>query len=181
MDIPQLKFQPKHKDERGVFSPVSLININDLDLDKRWVQVNTSISTNKYTLRGLHYQLDPFTQCKYLTVISGKVLDFVVQTNSLKSDFGKIYTFEVDDNHAVIVPRGYAHGILTLEPNTVIQYLVDNKYSPENERSLLWHTVPGLYDEIVSRIDDFSEKNLTISEKDQKGHHYQDLIAEVVF
>jgi dTDP-4-dehydrorhamnose 3,5-epimerase len=181
MEIPQLKFQPVYKDERGVFSPVSLININDLDLDKRWVQVNTSISEHKYTLRGMHYQIDPFKQCKYLTVIKGKILDFVVQTNHLKSDFGKIYLFEVGENHAVIVPRGYAHGILTLEPNTVVQYLVDNKYSPENEFSVKWDTVPGLTEMFQNYIPDFNPKNITISEKDRDGHSYQELEKEVVF
>jgi dTDP-4-dehydrorhamnose 3,5-epimerase-like enzyme len=79
MDTPELRHQPVYKDERGVFSPVSLYNYNDSLIDKNWVQVNTSVSDYKYTFRGLHLQLSPFEQTKYLTVIKGKILDFVVK------------------------------------------------------------------------------------------------------
>jgi dTDP-4-dehydrorhamnose 3,5-epimerase len=182
METPELRFQPVYEDERGLFSAVSLWNINDRLMDKRWLQVNTSVSDHKYTLRGLHLQLEPFEQTKYLTVIKGKVLDFVVNCNEFSKDYGKIHVFEVDKDHAVYVPRGYAHGVLTLEDNTVLQYLTDNLYNPEKERSVLWSSVSGLEDIIKEYLPHFKPSYLTISEKDQNGINFSDvkLYAPVV-
>ena len=81
-----------------------------------------------------------------------------------KEHFGMAYTFEVDKDHAVMVPRGYANGLITLEQNTVIQYFVDNPYSPENERSIYYGSV-GIFDSIVSDLTDFPH----VSEKDKNG------------
>jgi dTDP-4-dehydrorhamnose 3,5-epimerase len=175
MDTPELRHQPVYKDERGVFSPVSLYNYNDSLIDKNWVQVNTSVSDYKYTFRGLHLQLSPFEQTKYLTVIKGKILDFVVNCNHLNKDYGKIHVFEVDENHAVLVPRGYAHGLLTLEDNTIVQYLVDSRYSFDHEVSVQWNTVPGLEQTIKDLVPHFTESYLTISDKDRDGTDFKDV------
>jgi dTDP-4-dehydrorhamnose 3,5-epimerase len=182
METPELRFQPVFEDERGKFSAISLWNIHDSKMDKRWLQVNTSISDYKYTLRGLHLQLDPFEQTKYLSVISGKVLDFVVNCNEYSKEYGKIHVFEVDKDHAVYVPKGYAHGVLTLEDNTVLQYFTDNLYNPEKERSVLWSSVPGLEDIIKEYVPHFKDTYLTISEKDKTGIEFSEvkLYAPVV-
>lgn len=169
METPELRFQPTHKDERGLFSATSLWNINDKQLDKRWIQVNTSVSDHKYTFRGLHLQLEPFAQTKYLNVIKGKILDFVINCNEFHKDYGKLYVFEVDTDHAVYIPKGYAHGLLTLEDNTVVQYFTDNIYNSDKERSILWSSVLGLEESIKEHLPSFSSSYLTISKKDTNG------------
>ena len=175
METPELRFQPVYKDERGLFSATSLWNVNDKQLDKRWLQVNTSVSDYKYTFRGLHLQLEPFAQTKYLNVIKGKILDFVVNCNEFHKEYGKVYVFEVDTDHAVYIPKGYAHGILTLEDDTVVQYFTDNVYSPEKERSILWSSVSGLEDSIREHLPHFTPSYLTMSEKDTNGIHFSEV------
>lgn len=152
------------KDERGVFCPSPIQMINNKELDKFWIQVNTSVSDEKYTLRGVHYQEEPFEQAKYLKVIKGKVLNLLICVDKLRADFGEVTTFEIDDNHAVMIPRGYGNCVFTLEPNTIIQYFVDNNYSLENERSVSYKSIPK-FKEIISQYT----SSPIISDKDLNG------------
>ena len=163
----EIHFLIEHKtfgDHRGNFCGSPIDMPKDKRLDKKWVQVNTSISIDTFTLRGLHFQLEPFQQSKYLKVIYGKIINFVLCVDQTRPDYGTVYSFEIDKDHAVMVPRGFANGLLTLEPNTVIQYFVDNNYKPEYERSILYSSVPQI-DVLVNKyIND-----PIISDKDLKG------------
>jgi len=94
---------------------------------------------------------------------------FIICVDNKLPDFGEKYFFEVDKNQAVLVPKGYANALITLEPNTIIQYLVDNTYSPENERSLYYGSVP----EFKSMVDGFTNTPV-ISEKDLNGILWED-------
>jgi dTDP-4-dehydrorhamnose 3,5-epimerase-like enzyme len=123
----------------------------------------------------MHLQLEPFAQTKYLNVIKGKILDFVVNCNEHHKDYGKLYVFEVDTDHAVYIPKGYAHGLLTLEDDTIVQYFTDNVYSPEKERSVLWSSVSGLEDKIKEYVPYFTPSYLTMSEKDENGIHFSEV------
>lgn len=164
MEIPFLIEHKTFGDHRGNFCGSPIDMPKDKRLDKKWVQVNTSISIDTFTLRGLHFQLEPFQQSKYLKVIYGKIINFVLCVDQTRPDYGTVYSFEIDKDHAVMVPRGFANGLLTLEPNTVIQYFVDNNYKPEYERSILYSSVPQI-DVIVNKyIND-----PIISDKDLKG------------
>ena len=173
MDYP---FKVKHQtfgDHRGNFCGSPIDMIEDERLDKKWVQVNTSISIDTFTLRGLHFQLEPFQQSKYLKVIYGKIINFVLCVDPTRPDYGSVYSFEIDKDHAVMVPRGFANGLLTLEPNTVIQYFVDNNYKPEYERSILYSSLPQI-DVLVNKyIND-----PIISDKDAKGIIWEDYQKE---
>lgn len=151
------------EDDRGNFCPSPLV-LNDPEIDRNWVQVNTSISPLKYTVRGLHYQEPPCEQAKYLKVVYGKIRSMILCIDRGREDFGMAYTFEVDKDHAVIVPRGYANGLITLEQNTVIQYFVDNPYSPSHEKSIFYGSV-GIFETIVSDLTKFPH----VSEKDKNG------------
>jgi dTDP-4-dehydrorhamnose 3,5-epimerase len=164
MEIPFLIEHKTFGDHRGNFCGSPIDMPKDKRLDKKWVQVNTSISIDTFTLRGLHFQLEPFQQSKYLKVIYGKIINFVLCVDQTRPDYGTVYSFEIDKDHAVMVPRGFANGLLTLEPNTVIQYFVDNNYKPEYERSILYSSVPQI-DVLVNKyIND-----PIISDKDLKG------------
>ena len=164
MEIPFLIEHKTFGDHRGNFCGSPIDMPKDKRLDKKWVQVNTSISIDTFTLRGLHFQLEPFQQSKYLKVIYGKIINFVLCVDQTRPDYGSVYSFEIDKDHAVMVPQGFANGLLTLEPNTVIQYFVDNNYKPEYERSILYSSVPQI-DVLVNKyIND-----PIISDKDLKG------------
>ena len=148
-------------DERGSFSPLSLF-----ELDKKWKQSNISVNPKKFTLRGLHYQSGETSQAKLVKVINGRILDFVVDLRVPLRPYNNCQFFEMKGGDELIVPRGFAHGFITLEENTVVQYLVDNDYSPKTEGSLLWSSFPDIKNEILRIDSTFDESSIIISEKD---------------
>ena len=148
-------------DERGSFSPLSLF-----ELDKEWKQSNISVNPKKFTLRGLHYQTGETSQSKLVKVINGRILDFVVDLRIPLRPYNNCQFFEMKGGDELIVPRGFAHGFITLEENTIIQYLVDNDYSPKTEGSLLWSSLPDIRNEILKLDSTFEVSNIIISEKD---------------
>jgi dTDP-4-dehydrorhamnose 3,5-epimerase len=149
-------------DHRGTFAPLSLTA-----LDKIWIQSNISFNPKKGTFRGLHFQVGEFAQAKLVKVITGCIIDFIVDIRPESDDYMKVYEFLVNPGEELYVPRGYAHGFLTIEENTVVQYLVDNVYSPENEGSIYWKEVPEVLDTMIEYHDGvLNEKEIIISEKD---------------
>jgi dTDP-4-dehydrorhamnose 3,5-epimerase len=148
-------------DERGSFSPLSLF-----ELDKEWKQSNISVNPKKFTLRGLHYQSEETAQAKLVKVINGKILDFVVDLRIPLRSYNNCQFFEMKGGDELIVPRGFAHGFITLEENTIVQYLVDNDYSPKTEGSLLWSSFSEIKNEILRLDSTFDESSIIISEKD---------------
>ena len=142
-------------DERGSFSPLSLFELN-----KEWKQSNISVNPKKFTIRGLHYQTNP-PQTKYVKVVQGSIIDFMVDLETGETDY-----CEVNENQAVYVPNNMAHGFLTLEPNTIVVYMVEGDYNPESEHSLVWFKNPT----VSNVVFEHSEGNkITISEKDKLG------------
>jgi len=164
MEKPFIVDQKTFKDERGVFCATPIQMIRNKELDKFWVQVNTSISEEKYTLRGVHFQTEPFEQAKYLKVIKGKILNLLICVDKMRPDFGNILEFEVTDDQAVMIPRGYGNCVFTLEPGTIIQYFVDNDYSVKNEISMSYKTIQR-FKEIIDQYT----TNPVISDKDLNG------------
>lgn len=154
MEIAKLFDSPTFLDNRGSFTPMSLSMF-----DKEWIQSNVSFNEKKYTFRGLHYQQGEYAQAKLVKVIHGQILDYIVDLRPESPDYMKLQEFKLTRNNALLVPRGYAHGFITTEKNTVVQYLVDNVYDKESERTLFWNTVPELEKKLMG-ID------LIISEKD---------------
>jgi len=138
-------------DNRGTFIPYNL---------EGWDQMNISINEAKYTFRGLHYQTKPY-QTKLVKVIQGKVLDFLYD---IKTDTVEVY--ELNQDNELLVTSNYAHGFLTLEPNTIFTYLVSGDYNPKSEHSIVWDTIPSIKSIINYTIRD---NKLTISEKDKIG------------
>lgn len=145
-------------DGRGSFTPISL-----KIFDKDWLQSNVSFNTESNTFRGLHYQKREFAQAKLLKVIHGEIIDYVVDLRPESEEYMKLQEFKLTRNNALLVPRGYAHGFITTEKNTVVQYLVDNVYNKESEGTLFWNEVPELAKKLKGR-------NLVISTKDDPNN-----------
>jgi dTDP-4-dehydrorhamnose 3,5-epimerase len=139
------------RDNRGLFIPYNL---------EGWDQMNISTNESKFTFRGLHYQTKPY-QTKLVKVIQGKVLDFLydIKTNTVE-------VYELNQDNELLITSNYAHGFLTLEPNTIFTYLVSGDYNPKSERSIVWNTIPEIKSVIEYTIRD---NKLTISEKDKIG------------
>lgn len=144
-----------YNDHRGSYTPISLI-------DSQYVWTQCSVSTNEkpFTFRGLHYQT-VYPQTKYIKVISGSIVDFAVDLETKQVEH-----LVLNNQNGILIPNTKAHGFLTLEPNTIICYLVDNKYAPGYEHSIVWNTIP----DVKSIVDEYVGKNrIIISEKDSAG------------
>jgi dTDP-4-dehydrorhamnose 3,5-epimerase len=140
-EIPDvILIEPKiHGDERGYF--VETFREDKLSgflgYKINFCQDNESKS-KKGVLRGLHYQLPPFAQTKLVRVIKGKVLDVAVDIRKGSPTFGKYVAVELSEQNKkqLLVPRGFAHGFVVLEDDTIFAYKVDSYYSPECDKGI---------------------------------------------
>jgi dTDP-4-dehydrorhamnose 3,5-epimerase len=142
-------------DNRGSYTP---IDVKTLGID--WTQCSISVNDKEFTFRGLHYQTDP-PQKKYIKVIQGEILDIALDLVT-----GDVEYVHLTSNDAVIISETKAHGFLTLEPNTIVSYLVEGKYNPETEHSIPWWKNSEIF-EIIMRYSE--NKPIVISEKDSIG------------
>lgn len=128
-----------HGDSRGYFvETFRQDKLEDfLGYKINFCQDNESKSS-KGVLRGLHYQLHPAAQTKLVRVIQGRVLDVAVDIRKNSPTFGQHVAVELssDNKRQLLVPRGFAHGFVVLEDDTIFAYKVDNYYSPENDRGI---------------------------------------------
>lgn len=131
-----------HGDHRGYFfEPYNRKTyVEKWGIDEVFVQDNESFSCHGI-LRGLHYQLEPMAQAKLVRAALGEVLDIAVDIRKSSPDFGKVYTYILDDkkHDQLFVPRGFAHGFAVLSETAIFQYKVDNFYSKEHERGILYN------------------------------------------
>lgn len=158
--------EPKiHGDERGYF--VETFRQDKLDeflgYKINFIQDNESKST-RGVLRGLHYQLPPFEQTKLVRVISGSILDVAVDIRKNSPNFGKYVMAELNQTNKaqLLVPKGFAHGFVALEDDTIVAYKVDNYYSKKCDRGIA-------YDDKDIGVDwQLQAKDLILSDKDKK-------------
>ncbi len=135
-------------DERGYFSPFFIQKEMDKEKIKFYgvVQCNRSKSA-KGVVRGLHFQKDPKCQTKLVEVIQGSAIDVVVDIREGSPTYGKhtavlLKPYDANDKESgrqLYVPRGFAHGFISLEDNTIFQYLIDNDYAPDYEGGIYWN------------------------------------------
>ena len=136
-------FEPKvFYDLRGCFfETFSLREFEDNVQKINFVQDNESFSAKRGVLRGLHFQKGNAAQAKLVRVVQGRVLDVAVDIRLDSSTYGKYVSVELsaENKRLFFVPRGFAHGFLVLEDNTIFQYKCDNYYAPEMEGSYRWN------------------------------------------
>ena len=135
-----LEIIPKrHGDARGFFvETYNAERFAQAGIDLVFVQDNHSYSAAAGVLRGLHYQLAPRAQDKLLRVIRGSVFDIAVDVRRGSETFGRWVALEVsaEKGNQILVPKGFAHGFVTLVPDTEVLYKVTDTYSPEHDRSI---------------------------------------------
>jgi dTDP-4-dehydrorhamnose 3,5-epimerase len=139
-------------DERGWFKETYVENdFFNNELNIKIVQENHSCS-KKNVFRGMHYQSWPYEQGKLIRVINGSLVDFFVDLRVDSNTFGKLGYSKLDkDSHMIWIPRGFAHGVYTLEDDTELIYKCDNKYFPLSEHGIYVGSIP----EINSVIDEY--------------------------
>ena len=130
------------KDSRGIFFESFRADLlkKQTSLDISFVQDN-HVKSSQGVLRGLHYQLPPYAQDKLVRVIQGEVLDVIVDIRKSSSTFGR-YVAEIlssDNKKQLYIPKGFAHGFLTLSETSEFIYKVTNFYSPQDERCIAWN------------------------------------------
>jgi len=138
-------------------------------LNTRWVQINNSMSCNIGTLRGLHYQRAPHAEVKLVRCIRGSIWDVVVDLRSGSETYGKWFgaTLSEENRTMMYVPKGFAHGFVSLESDSEILYLVSDFYAPEAEGTLIWNDPDvGIKWPINPQV---------LSDKDLKGRRLSEL------
>ncbi|PEC56403.1 dTDP-4-dehydrorhamnose 3,5-epimerase [Bacillus cereus] len=160
------------EDNRGFF--MESYNASKLEgggINYNFIQDNHSLSTEVGVIRGLHYQLSPKAQTKMIRVIRGAIFDVVVDIRKKSPTFGKWFGIELssENKKQLLIPKGFAHGFCTLAPDTEVIYKVDELYSPELDRGIMWND---------SEINiKWPTNNPILSIKDQKHPNLKD--AEV--
>ncbi|WP_159588046.1 dTDP-4-dehydrorhamnose 3,5-epimerase [Chelativorans xinjiangense] len=129
----------KFGDERGYFSETyNRAKFSEQGVSIEFVQDNQSYSARKGVLRGLHYQLPPRAQDKLVRVLKGRIFDVAVDIRRDSPTFGRWVGLELSEErwNQILMPKGFAHGFVTLEEHTVVAYKVSDYYSPEHDRGI---------------------------------------------
>jgi len=152
-------------DSRGYFSELyNAKALAEAGIDDVFVQDNFSLSSRAGTVRGLHYQVAPYSQVKLVRVSRGRILDVAVDLRPSSPTYKKHVSVELSAENGVqiYIPDGFGHGFCTLEPDTELVYKVSSHYAPGAEAGVLWSD-PEL------NIDwPVSERDAILSEKDAK-------------
>lgn len=164
MSLPRLIVPKRHPDARGWFAETyNEARLRALGIDDRFVQDNQSYSQRAGTLRGLHFQAPPFAQAKLISVLRGRVLDVAVDLRRGSPTFGKYVSAELsaETGCQLYIPAGFAHGVLTLENDVVLNYKVSGYYAAAHEGGLRWD------DPDIAIAWPVAAGAITLSEKDR--------------
>ena len=161
-------------DHRGFFSETFHVSrFAEAGIEGPFVQDNHSLSAEVGTLRGLHFQIAPSPQGKLVRCTAGRILDVAVDIRTGSPTFGQHVSAELsaDNGHQLWVPAGFAHGFITLEPDTEVQYKVTGYYDPNADKGLAW-------DDPALGIDwPLPPSGAVLSAKDQEHPQLADLRA----
>ena len=141
MNLPRLIVPMRHPDARGWFAETfNEARLRALGIDCRFVQDNQSYSQRAGTLRGLHFQAPPFAQIKLISVLRGRVLDVAVDVRRGSPTFGRYVSAELsaETGCQLYIPTGFAHGVLTLENDVVLNYRMSGYYAAAHEGGIRW-------------------------------------------
>lgn len=159
-------------DDRGYFFESFREDVfNDaVGREVNFIQDNQSLSVEKGTVRGLHYQAPPFAQAKLIRCVAGAIVDIIIDVRKGSPTFGQNIRVELNatNHHQLLVPRGFLHGFVTTEPNSIVTYKVDNPYDQASDGSVRWNS-PSL------GLDwGLDAKDATLSAKDLNAVGFED-------
>ncbi|MGF1461777.1 MAG: dTDP-4-dehydrorhamnose 3,5-epimerase [Maricaulaceae bacterium] len=165
-------FEPKRfGDHRGYFSETyNKRQFLEFGLAVEFVQDNQSLSRDRGVLRGLHFQARPFAQDKLVRCVAGAVFDVAVDIRHGSPTFGRSVsaTLSAENGRQIFVPKGFAHGFVTLTPNTEVVYKVTDYYAPEHDFGLAWN------DPAIGINWPIPDAEIILSEKDRKHPSLRD-------
>ena len=164
MSLPRLIVPKRHPDARGWFAETfNEARLRALGIDCPFVQDNQSYSQRAGTLRGLHFQAPPFAQAKLISVLRGRALDVAVDLRRGSPTFGKHVSAELsaETGRQLYIPAGFAHGVLTLENDVVLNYKVTGYHVAAHEGGIRWD------DPDIDIAWPIAAGAITLSEKDQ--------------
>ena len=166
LSIPKVKvlIPEKHGDRRGFFSEVySRKALAAAGIDFEFVQDNHSSSARRGTVRGLHFQVPPRAQDKLVRVVRGSAFDVAVDLRRSSSTYGRHVSvvLSAETWNQILIPAGFAHGFMTLEPETEVVYKSSDYYAPDHDRGLLWN------DPALGIRWPLPERDAVLSEKDR--------------
>lgn len=156
-------------DHRGWFmESYSKVKFTEAGITNDFVQDNQSFSAQKGTLRGLHYQLNPKSQAKIVRCTKGAILDVAVDIRKGSPMFKQWVAIELsaENKKQIFIPRGFAHGFVTLTNDVEVQYKADNYYAPECDGTIL-------YNDPAIGVN-WGEGDFILSEKDQNALRLED-------
>ena len=153
----------KIPDHRGFFARIwdkDMFKKNHLN--ENFVQSSISFNKKKYTLRGMHFQSNPFEEVKMVRCTKGKIFDVIIDLRTNSNTFKKWISIELSENNlqTVYIPKGMAHGFQTLEDNTEVFYQMSQYFNPEYCKGIRW-------DDPEFSIN-WPNKSPILSEKDSK-------------
>jgi dTDP-4-dehydrorhamnose 3,5-epimerase len=132
----------KFGDARGFFAETyQRQRFAEAGITQEWMQDNQSYSAEKGVLRGLHFQVAPHAQDKLIRVLRGSIFDVAVDIRNGSATYGKWVScvLSAEKFNQLLIPKGFAHGFVTLEPNVEVLYKVSAPYSPECDRGVRWN------------------------------------------
>ena len=163
-----------YKDLRGNFSEVFLNNLDYKEFNLDYVQENESIS-KKNVFRGMHFQKGKYSQSKLIRVVKGRVIDFICDLRKSSKTFKKIIKIDLDPYKILFLPKGLAHGIFSLDEDTILNYKCDEIYNSNYESGFNLLNSDFIIDLKIEK------KDILISDKDRdlpildKSYIYKDL------
>lgn len=167
----------RYADSRGSFCETyNEARFAAVGLPTRWVQDNQSVSAEAGTVRGLHLQLAPHAQDKLVRVLAGAVFDVAVDLRPGSASLGRWVgvRIDADTGNQLLVPKGFAHGFMTLEPDTVVLYKVSAPYAREAEAAIAW-------DDPELAIDWPQRERVLLSDKDAGAGSLAELRASAAW
>lgn len=131
------------KDDRGEFvKPFNWDGLQAVGIRLTLKEEIFSVS-RKNVLRGLHFQVPPYDHQKLIYCVQGRILDVVVDIRRTSPHFGEVFSAELssENRHILLVPRGFAHGFLSLEDNSTVVYKTDTVYAPDHDQGIKWDSI----------------------------------------
>ena len=170
--------EPKvFEDNRGYFfESYNKRNFIEAGLNYHWVQDNQSQSSYG-VVRGLHFQHPPYAQTKLVRVLSGSILDVVVDIRKGSPSFGKVFSIEISSENKLqlLVPKGFAHGFSVLSPKAEVLYKCDSLFNKTSEGSIMWNDPDLAVDWKIPSSE------AIVSEKDNLHPQLKDAIINFIY